>query len=303
MSPHALLRTTSQKNPPRPSIISQPPPFTRTLSTSSFGGVNGKRPIPAPRPSLGSRSDADYHSMDKSLPDTSPIGQLNAVLSPGIENSSLHRASTLPTSVTRPPPPSHPSHLNIHQQKVSNTAQLEMDSGSSSTLEQHSSESSSQPGSHSAVSRLNSRSSLTGSEKKERRKSELLETSPYPRLSGLVSSAASRTECISQSHITVSDQLAPLTSQQDDNPVYSTINKDGASPVNAQCVAANAFEGAEAFNVFGVGRVASSVTAPHSPTSPIYERISAIYSSQQTNSSDSQSNYSEPIHPGTCFGT
>lgn len=315
-SPNILQRTTSQKNPPRPSLSSHPPSFARTLSTSSYGGATSKRPIPAPRTSLGSRTSSDYQPIDigrleTRVKDFSPTTPSQPYRTEAQEmTGALHRASTLPTSVNRPGmrggPPSYPAlnRSNTSQDKTDSSPDAHMDtdlgslSRTSSTLDHQSSRSSSRRGSHSAAVHLSSRSSLTDPEKKERRKSELLENSPYPRLSSLVRDGAAYASPSTASHWL--PPPPPLLTKHGSDPVYSIVNKGRVSPANTPC-AANMFGRSEAVHMSGAarGNSPSSFSRPPSRNSPIYERISALYSSSQSNSSGSQSNYSEPTCPGT----
>lgn len=322
-SSYSLQRTTSHKNPPRPSLYSQQPPFYRTNSTS---GTNGKRPVPAPRLSLSSRSDADYQTVDMSMPDVQiKEGASPAHYSPAVEaflyppnnnmerqpsqlsdtsNGTFHRSSTLPVSRGRPEltsisPPNRSDYSPTHTQHM----QLSHSESHSSTSSQPTSKK--EAGASNLVRRLNSRSSLTDLEKKERRKSQLLETSPYPKLSSLVMDDNSKTSHnIDNGSTNISEPIYSQISK----PSYSTtrvtaspfpnnLNGEGNSSAdNASHTTNTIVNGAESHTPM---YSATSSLSPSRSHSPIYERLGAIYSSSRSARYGNNYSYNPMLHNPT----
>ena len=264
-SPIYLQRATSHKNPPRPSF--QPEKTTpspgnrpRTHSTSSYG-ANGRRPVPAPRTSICSqRSEtSDYQTIDNSMPDVqvkegmSPgnyaFGQsflYPEILDPVPKDNAFSRASTLPISAQRPSLDSEstkqrsrsPDELTPRPQRNQNMVDTgsQYDTGSNSvslasSLEFKSSRNSKRGASAQLVRRFNSRTSLTDVEKAERRKSDLLESSPYPQLYNLA---------MDDEDIKTSPSISPKTNHKictsstgiSETPKKSNIIDEPPVPIN-----------------------------------------------------------------------
>ena len=317
-SPLYLHRTTSHKNPPRPSLTADNAPAsrTRTLSTSSStAGVNGRRPVPAPRMSIGSRADLEYHAVDSSMPDvqisngipsaSSTTGQsfLYPEISshPKTKETGFSRASTLPVSAQRPqldaPLPTRsrsksPDGRDSKGQGL-NGSQCDTESANtslgSSTLDNKSSRNSSRRGAaNQNMKRINSRTSLTDLEKSERRKSDLLESSPYPQLYNL---ALEDEDSDNSSSVT-----KPVTNTISADPIYTQINKGATSRAqstrggdgmprtnntsNSSGSHANHNAQDTSNNSVGAGSHIVSNKPLHAtvPTSPIYEQIDAVSS-------------------------
>lgn len=283
-SPIYLQRGTSHKNPPRPSF--QPEKTTpspgnrpRTHSTSSYS-ANGRRPVPAPRTSICShRSESsDYQTIDHSMPDVqvtegmSPgnfaFGQsflYPEIMDPALKENAFSRASTLPISAQRPSLESDfptkqrsksPDNLTPRPQRNQTVdAGSQYDTGSNSasiasSLEFKSSRANSKRGaSAQLIRRFNSRTSLTDVEKAERRKSDLLESSPYPQLYNLAMDdedikpthspktnkrtqlgSASISETPKKTHVVVDQPPIPISTIStavgvSADPIYSQIRK------------------------------------------------------------------------------
>ncbi|XP_067934731.1 partitioning defective protein 3-like isoform X10 [Watersipora subatra] len=190
-SPLYLHRTTSSKSPPGPSLSNDVPSFNRprTLSTSSTNGGNGRRPVPAPRLSIGSRTDGEYQTIDSTMPDVQVSDnvpssgsataqsflypELGSQSPPSNKETGFSRASTLPISAQRPqfdsqftrsqsrsPEESKRNHTNHHSPQNNESV------SSASTPDNRSSRSNARK--MASMKRINSRTSLTDVEKSER---------------------------------------------------------------------------------------------------------------------------------------
>lgn len=330
-SPLYLQRTTSQHHPPRPSLSPEhfPPNRPRTYSTSSSStGVNGRRPVPAPRLSISGREAADYQAIDNSMPDVQ-IKDSNSPASyafgqsflyperheqalPATKNAAFSRASTLPISAQRPqldaeltrvrsksPDGEHRRRVSEHlppaqfmSQHIDTGSQYDTESittSLASTLEYKSSRSS-RRGANNNIKRINSRTSLTDLEKSERRKSDLLESSPYPQLYNLaLDDEKSPSPSSAKNHNNNTTDAAGSTVA---DPIYSqirkptaaqpTTNSDGRSAhaVSTFGLTTNAGIAGDSFNMAKqYGEEYSTPLHAGGHTSPIYERIDAISSS------------------------
>ncbi|XP_067934724.1 partitioning defective protein 3-like isoform X4 [Watersipora subatra] len=304
-SPLYLHRTTSSKSPPGPSLSNDVPSFNRprTLSTSSTNGGNGRRPVPAPRLSIGSRTDGEYQTIDSTMPDVQVSDnvpssgsataqsflypELGSQSPPSNKETGFSRASTLPISAQRPqfdsqftrsqsrsPEESKRNHTNHHSPQNNESV------SSASTPDNRSSRSNARK--MASMKRINSRTSLTDVEKSERRKSDLLESSPYPQLYNL---GLDDESCPSQAR--------PSTNARSiADPIYSQINKisvarcaeagDKQAKSNiAMSIAGQSNTNAdESSNSAGDGSEMDSNTPSHAggPSSPIYERIDVVSS-------------------------
>ena len=266
-SPLNLQRTTSHRNPPRSSQPAVSKAFNRTFSTGAYPG-NGKRPVPAPRPSLGSKSD-DYQSIDSTMPDV----QIKEGMSPAVftdksafsydKHPELGRLDTgvalshsVPSQLARA---SGSRNINSYgsldrKQSIStaetgsqyDTASLSA-SLTSNSMDYRSLRSSKR--SNPILKRNHSKTSLTDEEKKERRKSDLLGSSPYPQLVNLADSAASE--------VTSADAL------------YAPIKKAGWTGAN---LGAGSTSAAQELTKHSTPIAVAAPPLPHNP-SPIYETI------------------------------
>lgn len=264
-SPLHLQRATSHKSPTRPSFPpDQSSSRPRTYSSSSYAGSNGRRPVPAPRLSISSRADADYAAVDmtdragnswNNSPEHSLLyservapTQTNTTTT----NLSLSKASTLPGSALRSNLESHQTKSNGDKGKggrrlsvssaTATDAGHQRDSESAGILptdsHENKSRSSKRGKSSQQVKRINSRTSLTDLEKSERRKSDLLESSPYPHLYSLAldddQSAASSGS--SPSHATnraVADPLYTQIKKARNSDTHSKLNGNKQLLTNA----------------------------------------------------------------------
>lgn len=284
-SPLYLQRATSHKNPPRPSVKSdttQASPHNtrhRTYSTSSLNtSANGRPPVPAPRHSICSQTSVtlEYQPVNQAIqPDVqvkdgiSPaqIAFGQSLLYPEIADpvsrvNMFTRSSTLPVSAQRPALDTNQEYdqnsrflgnlAAAHNSRLCTSRYCDNEGMAAEGPHNLTSECKPYTGNRRGIASTqlstrisNSRTSLTDVEKAERRKSDLLESSPYPQLYNLAleDKKQSSTDCADELESRVQNPRASQyskyhieslsnikSSSLSTEPIYTQINKSSISP-------------------------------------------------------------------------
>lgn len=240
-------RSTSQKPASRPHLYApQPPPqLNRAPSASAYS--MGRRPVPAPRTSVGSRSDIDYQAIDMFMreEDMATADQLSSsagfydLQTTNSHSTAFKRSLTLPISGSSRSAGALSGNTTGNERPqtasqvlpYSTNEPYAKSSSKSSTLEyyassQHSSSSRrSSNRSHTTSSSSSSirRKFLVGEAKNERRKSDLLQTSPYPQLASLAA-AASNTVTSTPSNAAISTSTTATSIVDTSTTATSTVD-------------------------------------------------------------------------------